>query len=334
MTGKDMLSAVDQFSSRKILVIGDMIADRYIHCSTSRISREAPVLILDYEDEKIIPGGAANAVNNLAELKSEVCACGIVGRDFSARQLLGVFRKKSVNCDGIYKSRLRSTMVKTRILSGGLNTTLQQIVRIDVGKPSEMDCEERENIKMAILKWISQSHAVLVSDYGYGMLDDQMKDFISENVKKFNIPLIVDSRYLLTTFKNVTLFTPNEEEASNAVGFRITSRDKLFQAGKIILEKTECQAVLITRGSKGMALFQRNMEPCLIPVCGSDEIADVTGAGDTVASVATLGIACGCSLETSCRMANIAGGNVVMKRGTATITREELKKGIQNYEID
>jgi rfaE bifunctional protein kinase chain/domain len=330
----EMLNCIESFPSKKILVVGDLIADRYINCSTSRISREAPVLILDYDNEKIIPGGAANAVNNLAVLGSDVVVCGITGRDFSSRQLLEVFRTAFVDVSGLYKSRERSTIVKTRILSGGLNTTLQQIVRIDVGKPFFMSEIEEKTILSFLDLHIKDCDAVLVSDYGYGMLNENTKKIISQKTAKHSIPLVVDSRYSLCSFMGVTLFTPNEEEAGDAVGFRIDSDKKLFKAGEILLERTDCKAILITRGSKGMALFERGCVPYLISVCGGDEIADVTGAGDTVASVACLAVSCGCSLKTACRMANIAGGNVVMKRGTATISIEELKKGVAEYEIN
>ncbi|OGL51715.1 MAG: hypothetical protein A3C43_11335 [Candidatus Schekmanbacteria bacterium RIFCSPHIGHO2_02_FULL_38_11] len=323
-----LIKFLDKFKSATILTIGDIIADEYIYGSTSRVSREAPVLILSFDSEHIFLGGGGNALNNLKSLGCKVIPVGVVGSDYFGKIILSNIKKMGIPAEGIFSEKNRVTTRKTRILAGGYHTTKQQVIRIDREPDSMIKNSTEEKIINFLDSKIKKVDAVMVSDYGLGLLSPAVIDKINNMAKNHTDTIItVDSRFNLSQFRNVSAVTPNEPEASECAGIAIGDEDNgtLNEAGKKLMEMIDPAAVLITRGRKGMRLFEKNGRITSMPIFGSDEIADVTGAGDTVISVFTLSLVAGATLEEAMNLANYAAGIVVMKRGTATVTQKELK---------
>ncbi|OGL41290.1 MAG: hypothetical protein A2043_04915 [Candidatus Schekmanbacteria bacterium GWA2_38_9] len=323
-----LIKFLDKFKSATILTIGDIIADEYIYGSTSRVSREAPVLILSFDSEHIFLGGGGNALNNLKSLGCKVIPVGVVGSDYFGKIILSNIKKMGIPAEGIFSEKNRVTTRKTRILAGGYHTTKQQVIRIDREPDSMIKNSTEEKIINFLDSKIKKVDAVMVSDYGLGLSSPAVIDKINNMAKNHTDTIItVDSRFNLSQFRNVSAVTPNEPEASECAGIAIGDEDNgtLNEAGKKLMEMIDPAAVLITRGRKGMRLFEKNGRITSMPIFGSDEIADVTGAGDTVISVFTLSLVAGATLEEAMNLANYAAGIVVMKRGTATVTQKELK---------
>lgn len=327
-----LLSLLDAFGSKRVLVVGDLLADEFIYGEVSRVSREAPVLILKYDTTAVVPGGAGNAANNVAALGAKALLAGMVGADPEGRRLLATF-PRSVDVRQVVRAKHYRTPVKTRILAGGVHSAKQQVVRIDreTGWPLASDVSEAFAEKLAPA--LVECDAVLLSDYGSGLVTPDLalavRRALEARTPRRVVPVIVDSRYRLLEYKGLTACTPNESEVEQALGITIDDDpDVLEQAGRTLLRRTGMQAVLITRGSRGMALFQPKQPTTHIEIFGSDEVADVTGAGDTVIATLTTALASGASFDEAARLANYAGGLVVMKRGTATVSQEELKAAI------
>jgi rfaE bifunctional protein kinase chain/domain len=308
----------------RLVVAGDLVADEFIYGQIERVSREAPVLILKYDSTEIVPGGAGNAANNAAALGARVHLVGAVGRDDGGRRLLRALSSR-VDVTGVVRADRCVTPVKTRILAGGVHSAKQQVVRIDrAGRPIPPGTLAK--VETALAHAIRRADAVILSDYGGGLITPELWRRALARARPRRPPLVlVDSRYALTDFTNVTACTPNEAEVEALLGVRIDDdRAALERAGRALLERTGCQAVLITRGSRGMALFERDRPTDHVSIVGSDQIADVTGAGDTVIATFALALAAGARFGEAARLANHAGGIVVMKRGTATVSLEEL----------
>jgi rfaE bifunctional protein kinase chain/domain len=328
-----LLSLVDAFASKCVLVVGDLIADEFIYGEVSRVSREAPVLILKYDTTEIVPGGAGNAANNVAALGARACLAGMVGTDSEGRRLLTAFPRE-VDVRQVVRASHYRTPVKTRILAGGVHSAKQQVVRIDreAGWPLSADVSDAFAEKLAPA--LAECDAVLLSDYGSGLVTPDLalaiRRALEARTPRRAVPIVVDSRYRLLDYKGLTACTPNESEVERALDIEIDDdAEVLEQAGRTLLRRTGMQAVLITRGSRGMALFRPKEPTAHIAIFGSDEVADVTGAGDTVIASLTVALAAGASFEEGAHLANYAGGLVVMKRGTATITASELKQAIE-----
>jgi D-glycero-beta-D-manno-heptose-7-phosphate kinase len=325
---KHLLKILSQFSSRNVLVIGDLIADEFLYGRITRISREAPVLVLEYRDPVRLPGGAANAANNLTDLGCRVAIAGAVGRDAPGDHLIGVLRGKGADVKAIRRIRSWGTPVKTRILAGAPHSASQQVVRVDrvyhPGSPLRIPWR-------ALEQNIQAADAIILSDYGYGNIAPPMISRLAAAANEKRIPIVVDSRFRMSEFCGVTSITPNITELEAAVGIPIGNDEVLLrQAGQRILQEQRLQSLLVTRGRFGMTLFEREKSPLHIPIYGTDEISDVTGAGDTVIAIFTLALACGAAPENAARLANYGGGIVVMKRGTATVTRDELCAAVQH----
>jgi D-glycero-beta-D-manno-heptose-7-phosphate kinase len=327
-----LLALVDGFSSRRVLVLGDLIADEFIYGEVSRVSREAPVLILKYDATQIVAGGAGNAANNVAALGGLARLSGLVGADPEGRRLLASFLP-GVDKAHVVRAREYRTPVKTRILAGGIHAARQQVVRID----RETDWPLDESVSRALAKKIEPvldaCDAVILSDYGSGLvtpaLAETIRRALARRTRRRPIPVLLDSRYRLPDYRGLTTCTPNESEVEAALGVRIDDDpDALERAGRLLLRRTGMQAVLITRGSRGMALFQPKQATIHVPIFGADEVADVTGAGDTVIAAFGLALAAGGSFYEAARLANYAGGLVVMKRGTATVSAQELSDAV------
>jgi rfaE bifunctional protein kinase chain/domain len=323
------LALIDALAGRRVAVVGDVLADEFVYGQVARVSREAPVLILEYDSTEIVPGGAGNAANNVASLGGEARLAAVVGRDEAATRLIGALHEK-VDRRTVMRVNGTVTPVKTRILAGGIHSAKQQVVRIDRGVRRLVDATVRDAIERAGLKAVKGVDAVLVSDYGSGLITPRFVGRLRAAASEDGpVPFLIDTRYRLLEYRGLTACTPNEAEVEQALGIRINDDKRaLERAGREILERTRMQAVLITRGSRGMALFQPGDATIHIPIFGSDEIADVTGAGDTVMATVTLALAAGATFEQAARLANYAGGIVVMKRGTATVNPAELRAAI------
>jgi rfaE bifunctional protein kinase chain/domain len=325
-----LLGLVDAFSNRRLLVIGDIIADEFIYGEVARVSREAPVLILKYDATGMLGGGAGNAANNGAALGARVRLIGLVGDDPEGRRLLSSLHA-GVDRRHIVRARGYRTPVKTRILAGGVHSAKQQIVRIDreAGWPLS-DAVARAFAKK-IGPTLEDCDAVLLSDYGSGLitpaLGEAVRRAVARRARRRRVPVLVDSRYRLLEYRGLTTCTPNESEVEHVLGIHMND-DALERAGRVLLGRTKMEAVLVTRGSRGMALFQPRQATIHIPIFGSDEVADVTGAGDTVIATFGLALAAGASFYEAARLANYAGGLVVMKRGTATVSAQELSDAV------
>ncbi len=326
-----LLSVVDRFSSQDIVVLGDMVADEFIYGEIARVSREAPVLILKQHDSYIVPGGGANAANNLADLGARVTPVGLVGDDRSGEALFQYFKDKGVSTRGLLRVPGYVTPTKSRILGGLSHWQRQQIVRIDREPPEDNREELRKRVSRQTARLLNRKTGVLIADYGYGATNAFEVASLQRRIGDSRLPVVVDSRYDLQSYSQVTAATPNEPEVEAAFGKPIGNNvDLLFELGRAMLERQSLRALLVTRGRDGMALFEPGRKPQLIPVFGSDQAVDGTGAGDTVVAAFTLALAAGADFLTAALLANCAGGLVVMKRGTATITARELKEAIRN----
>jgi rfaE bifunctional protein kinase chain/domain len=328
-----LLALIEGFSNRRVLVVGDIIADEFVYGEVARISREAPVLILKYDATEMLPGGAGNAANNVAALGGRARLLGVVGTDPEGRRLFASFLR-GVERSHITRARDYRTPVKTRILAGGIHSTKQQIVRIDreIARPLTERASRAYTRK--IRSALDGCDAVILSDYGSGLVTPALADLVRKTLERRSrrrpVPILVDSRYRLLDYRGFTTCTPNESEVEQIVGSRIDdSREMLERAGRLVLQRTRMNAVLVTRGSRGMALFEPKQPTIHIPIFGSDEVADVTGAGDTVIATVGLALAAGASFYEAARLANYAGGLVVMKRGTATVSAQEMASAVE-----
>ena len=330
MDPADVLALIDALPGRRVAVVGDAIADEFVYGRVARVSREAPVLILEYDSTEVVPGGAGNAANNVAAMGGSALLAAVIGRDEAGRRMLKALHKR-VNPRTVIRSARRGTTIKTRILAGGIHSAKQQVVRIDRLGSGSVDKTSRDAFFRGAVSAALRSDAVLVSDYGGGLVSPAVVSRIRAELKRAEhpIPILVDSRYRLLNYTGLTACTPNESEVEQALGIRINDDARVLErAGREVLERTKMQAVLITRGSRGMALFVSDAPTVHIPIFGSDEIADVTGAGDTVVATVTLALAAGATFELAARLANYAGGLVVMKRGTATVSAAELRDAV------
>jgi len=318
---------IAKMRNARVVVVGDLIADQFISGRVSRVSREAPVLILEYNDTTIVPGGAGNAAANAAALGARVDVVGLVGRDDEGRRLLKALPSRA-NVRGVVRAAGHATIVKTRILAGGVHSAKQQVVRIDKPGPPVTPALRRR-VQAALVRAARGADAIIVSDYGSGVITPAMVQTAVRGAGRRKPLVLVDSRYAMLRFAGMTAATPNESEVEAQLGITIgDDAGALETAGRSLLKRTRADAVLITRGSRGMALFEQGRDTEHIPIVGSDEVADVTGAGDTVIATFALALASGASFSEAAHLANHAGGIVVMKRGTATVSRVELAASV------
>lgn len=328
-----LLTLVAAFPKQTICVVGDFVLDEFVTGDISRVSREAPILILRHRKTENYPGGAANAVNNLADLGAKVLAVGVVGADHGGRALLEEFRRKKVNVSGIVRCSGWVTTTKTRYLAGWTHTTEQQVLRVDREPHSAIDTVTQTRIRRNAQQAAAKAGAVLVSDYGLGAATPDLV----RSLKSKRITL--DSRYRLLEYRGVgvTAATPNEPEVEAAHHATIgTDTTRLESLGRKTLQHLGLEALLVTRGKDGLAVFERNAGSSAkaprvhhVGIYGSDAPVDVSGAGDTVIAVFTLALAAGATYLEAAHLANYAGGIVVMKRRTATVTRAELETALR-----
>jgi rfaE bifunctional protein kinase chain/domain len=328
-----LLQLAEAMKGKLIVVYGDIVADRFVYGTPKRISREAPVLILRQYREDVLLGGGGNAINNILSLGGLPIPVSVLGRDAHGDQLVKKMTAQGIDCSGILRADRYRTPTKVRILGGFPHAARQQIVRYDIEDTFEITEEEAKRFAALLRDQMSVCHAGLISDYGYGVVTPM----VASNLTSFAMrkPVTLDSRYNLLHYPDVSAATPNEEEAASAAGTSLFENgdDRIQEVAAALQQSLDCDAVLITRGSRGMALFERDgRAPMFIPVYGTDQVADVTGAGDTVIATFTLALAAGASYAEAAKLANYGGGIVVMKMGTATVSNEELKHAIERDE--
>ncbi|MBR2143371.1 PfkB family carbohydrate kinase [Anaerovibrio sp.] len=322
---KSFLDIIDKMQGSEILILGDMIADIYLEGTISRISREAPVLVLEQASEKVVAGGAANVVNNAATLGGVVHAAGLLGDDNGADGLESILAARSVDTKGFIRDKDRPTISKTRVIAGGRTTVSQQVVRIDKESKAPMKPEYEAEIGKYLDEVLPRVKGVVLSDYGSGTITEGLKNQILGYSQKNGIPVIVDSRYDIWRFKSVDYIKQNDAELAAAVGRELDSEADLVAAGKELLSKMSAKGVLITRGEDGMTLFGADGSVNNIPVSDKSEVFDVSGAGDTCVATVMLALAAGVEPLAAATLSNIASGIAVRKMGTSTVSAQELR---------
>jgi rfaE bifunctional protein kinase chain/domain len=326
-----LAECVEKFSSRTVVLLGDFVADEFQFGDISRVSREAPVLILRHRETQVVPGGGANAASNLAAFGARVLPVTAVGRDAAGDALLEYFRGKRVDVSGVIRVKGWTTPTKTRFVAGWAHTVGQQVLRVDREPQMPLPQAARDKVQQLLSAKIRSADALAVSDYGFGVANPEL---VRQAATKRKRALLVtlDARYQLDAYAKagITSATPNEAEVEalhhTAIGSDFT---ELTRCGQATLSAMKLSALLVTRGRDGMALFESRDRVTRISVHGSDQAVDVTGAGDTVLAAYTLALACSASPLEAAHIANIAGGLVVMKRGTATVSHAELLEAIR-----
>jgi D-glycero-beta-D-manno-heptose-7-phosphate kinase len=327
---KRLLEIIENFATKKLVILGDSIADRFIYGSISRASREAPVFILRHEQTETVPGGAANSAVNLASLGAQVALVSVVGNDEAGAELKTKLGRAGVDTRSLLTSEGVKTTTKERILAGHEHSNRQQVIRIDYEDAPITDPELRARLQAELKARISDANAVIVSDYNYGVVDEAAIELLRSI--RTSIPVLVDSRFRLTSLRGLTAATPNEDELEQIIKEPIGSQEHLEASAAELKKQLDYQALLVTRGGRGMMLLEGDAPPLHIPAVGAAQPVDVTGAGDTVIATFALALASGASFSEATRLANFAGGLVVMKRGTASVTSSELEHSIINSE--
>jgi rfaE bifunctional protein kinase chain/domain len=324
---QEMVRAVRSFPKSKILVIGDIMMDEFLWGEVSRISPEAPVPIVKVEKETFLLGGAANVVNNLLGLKGQVLLAGVIGSDGMGRRLIKKLQSLGTATDGIVVEEGRPTAIKTRVIAHH-----QQVVRVDREKVGPIFPKTLRTILNIVKKNIPRIHGIIVSDYGKGVVSQELMAGLKEVVGNNSIPVLVDPKpQNIRWYEDVALITPNHLEAELAVGKKIESEEDLLWAGNHLLKKTKCKSVLITRGQEGMTLFLKNRKVEHIPTV-AQKVFDVTGAGDTVIATLILSLVSGMNTIQACKMANFAAGIVVGEVGTSAVQAGDLIRVLQEAE--
>ncbi|HEV7797712.1 MAG TPA: PfkB family carbohydrate kinase [Pyrinomonadaceae bacterium] len=328
-----LISIARRFPQRQILVVGDSVADQFVYGAISRVSREAPVFILRHEQTETVPGGAANCALNLASLGARVSLISLAGDDEAGRAMVEKLNAAGVDCSGVLTSPALRTTTKVRILAGQSHSTRQQVIRIDYEGAPISDPKLRERLRERILEQAQGADAVIISDYNYGVADADTASFIRDVTAPLKIPVLADSRFQLSNFSGFTSATPNQDEVEELLGKEFAGRDELETASEDLRERLGYRALLVTRGSNGMMLLEDGVAAVYLDAIGAHDPVDVTGAGDTVMAAYTLALASDASFPDAARLANYAGGLVVMKRGTASVTREELEDSVLHSEL-
>ncbi len=319
-----LLDTIHRFAERRVVIVGDAIADKFVHGSISRVSREAPVFILRHEQTETLPGGAANCAMNLVSLGARVSLISLTGDDEAGNELRSKLEAAGVDIKGVLVSEKVQTTTKMRILAGLSHSSKQQVIRIDYDSAPVNDAELRAALITRLEKALPEADAVVISDYNYGVVDAH----VIAAIRKVNVPVLVDSRFRLSEFTGFTAATPNQEEVENLIGAQIASTEQLETAAKELKQRLGYSALLVTRGSHGMTLLESDAPPLHIRAVGAQQAVDVTGAGDTVIATFALALASDASFADAARLANYAGGLVVMKRGTGSVTAAELEESI------
>ena len=329
MPQERLLNIVRRFSERRLLIVGDSIADKFLYGSISRVSREAPVFILRHESTETVPGGAANCALNLAALGANVSLISVAGNDEAGNALRQKLSAAGVNVDGLVLSEKVQTTKKVRILAGHAHANKQQVIRVDYEDAPLNDPALRQTLTTSLQASLARADAVIISDYNYGLVDNQAVELIREAHRSRSIPVLVDSRFRLSDFSGLTAATPNEDEVEHLIGSPVESIVQLENAASRLRQELQLDALLVTRGRNGMMLVTEDPLALQIPAVGAQAV-DGTGAGDTVIATFALALASDSSFAEAAQLANYAGGLVVMKRGTASVSAAELEQSIND----
>ncbi len=313
----------DNFPKKKIVIVGDLVADQFLRGTIARVSREAPVFILKHDETETLAGGAANAAVNVASLGGRAILIGIIGEDSNGDELLGKLRQSKVNCDYIISSKNHRTTTKVRVLAGQHYAPRQQVIRIDYENQGATGEEMQNKLKENLSSAAQVADAIIISDYNYGAANSETAKIAKQIAADKKIPLLIDSRFSLKNFSGATTATPNQEEVEQILGENFTEKDCVE-----LCENLGFESLLVTRGNHGMLLIEKNKPPLSLEAIGATEPVDVTGAGDTVIAAYALGLASGLSFAEAAGLANHAGGIVVMKKGTASVSADELLESL------
>ena len=326
---KELAPIIEEIQGRNILVIGDMVADIYLDGRISRISREAPVLVLEQAGEKVVAGGAANVVNNVATLGGNVFAVGLLGLDNAAKGLKAALEANGANTTGLFCDEKRPTISKTRVIAGGRATVSQQIVRIDKESKAPMPPAFEAELMQYLKQLLPHVQGVVISDYGSGTVTPKIQQQLIHWCRHHGIPSIVDSRYDIHQFRNIGYVKQNDAELAAAVGRELSTEEDIFEAGQQLLQELSADGILVTRGEDGMVLLERDGAIHNIPVSDKSEVFDVSGAGDTCVATVILALAAGVEPSTAAELSNFASGIAVRKLGTATVSAAELRRAVK-----
>lgn len=329
---KELTSWAEGMAGKRLLVIGDMIADIYLEGRIARVSREAPVLVLEYEKERVVAGGAANVVNNAATLGGAPIAVGLVGDDAGGAGLKAILRENGAAVEGLFTERGRPTTAKTRIVAGGRETVSQQIVRVDRESRVPLDPETEAAMEAEVEAALPYIDGLILSDYGGGVFSDGVRRRVIEAAQRARVTTMVDSRYAIRAFAGVGYVKQNDAELAAAVGRSLSTEAEIRLAGRELLDRLGAKGVLVTRGAKGMTLFEAAGVVTDIPVPDKSEVYDVSGAGDTSVAAFMLALSAGASPVDAARIANVAAGIAVRKLGTATVSAAELCAALEKQE--
>ncbi|MFT3838155.1 MAG: bifunctional ADP-heptose synthase [Myxococcaceae bacterium] len=325
---KKLSRLLSRFTKVRALVVGDLMADHYVYGQTERVSREAPVLIVRHQDEEVKLGGGANAAANARSLGAQVTALGVLGRDGMGEHLGQLFKDQGITL-ATESSRGVPTETKTRILAGAHSTTRQQMLRIDRGAPLPLPTELRKKLARRIEKEAAKADVIIVSDYGAGVIGEETRGALLRQAR-LGKRVCADSRFQLTSWAGATVCKPNEPELAAITGMPVGTEGEVMRAGIAALERLHCDVLLVTRGRHGMVVFYDG-QATFLPVHGVEDAVDVTGAGDTVHATFAIALAAGANPVEAAHLANVAGGLVVQKLGTATLSREELADELAAY---
>ncbi|MEJ7848634.1 MAG: PfkB family carbohydrate kinase [Pyrinomonadaceae bacterium] len=314
------------FPGKRIVIVGDLVADQFLHGTIARVSREAPVFILKHEETDTCAGGAANAAVNVASLGGEPILIGVTGQDAEGELLAGKLKNSGVNCDFVIADKDLRTTTKVRVLAGQHYAPKQQVIRIDYENQAEISPEVTERLVSNLRSATDTADAIIISDYNYGAAGREIFELARSISKQKRIPLLIDSRFRLADFPGATSATPNQEEVEQILG-----KDFTPESCEELRSQLGFESLLVTCGNKGMMLVETGKPPIHIEAVGSTEPVDVTGAGDTVIAVYALGLASRLSFNQAAVVANHAGGIVVMKKGTASVCTAELVESIKNH---
>lgn len=330
MNTKRSIELLERFSGRRVAVVGDFLLDQYVLGTTSRVSREAPIVVVDYQDTVHHPGGAANAAQNVTALGGRAHAVGVLGTEREGDALVELLAERGVEVAGLRREEAAATSTKLRILAGEMNAQKQQVARVDRSHRVALDATATAAWMAALDEAVSGADGVLLADYGLGVLTPAAAAHAITRAKQKGIPVVVDSRHRLPVFRGATAATPNEVEAIEALGLEseagLTDGVRLRGA----LEATGLGGLIVTRGSQGMTVCDASGAFERIGIAGTHAATDVTGAGDTVSAVVALSLASGATLVEAARMATYAAAVVIMKRGTATATPGEVRAMIEH----
>ena len=325
MNKEKLIDLIKKIGESKILVVGDLALDEMVYGDTERISREAPVLILQHTHTKFILGGASNAAHNVSEINGgKVSVIGIIGDDYQANDLKNAFKEANIDCSSLIVDKCRKTITKTRISGSCSHSITQQIVRIDRQTNAPISKETEAKMIAEIEKLVPLHDAVILSDYHIGTLTDNVIKAVVDTAKKYDKKVIVDAQRDLGRYKGITSMTPNLPDTQKYVGLYLKNKEDFLKAGNKLLSETGAEAILITCGAEGMVVVEPDNKYTHIPVFNKAEVFDVTGAGDTVTAVYTLALACGAEPVYAAIIGNIAAGIVVKQFGCATTSIDEI----------